>query len=156
MIRLGRKCLKPINIFKVDTSENGLIRSSMSDLSNLNTSIIASSPLGTNTFNQRGEKYKEFVYDSSYWSFDSNDPEFVSQRDVYNDLGKTTVGNAFDGYNACICAYGQTGSGKSYSMMGQTNHNEQEGLTPRICKVIKLLNWIMYRFGRKIRCGNQF
>ena len=80
------------------------------------------------------EKFKEFVYDASYWSFDSNDPHFVSQQAVYNDLGKMTVNNSFDGYNACLCAYGQTGSGKSYSMMGQPSNLEQEGLIPRICK----------------------
>ena len=81
------------------------------------------------------EKFKEFVYDSSYWSFNPDDAHFVSQSDVYNDLGRTTVNNAFDGYNSCICAYGQTGSGKSYSMMGQTNCLKEEGLIPRICKV---------------------
>ena len=83
------------------------------------------------------EKAKEFVYDSSYWSFNQADEHFVSQLDVYNDLGRTTVNNAFDGYNSCICAYGQTGSGKSYSMMGQTNCLKEEGLIPRICKVNK-------------------
>jgi hypothetical protein len=81
------------------------------------------------------DKFKEFVYDSSYWSFNSLDEHFVSQIDVYNDLGRTTLNNAFDGYNSCICAYGQTGSGKSYSMMGQTNCLKEEGLIPRICKV---------------------
>ncbi len=79
-------------------------------------------------------KSKEFVYDASYWSFNESDPHFISQSDVYNDLGKLTVNNAFDGYNACVCAYGQTGSGKSYSMMGQAGQPEQEGLIPRISK----------------------
>ena len=82
------------------------------------------------------EKFKEFVYDSSYWSFNQADEHFVSQQDVYNELGKATLNNAFDGYNSCICAYGQTGSGKSYSMMGQTSCPKEEGLIPRICKVI--------------------
>ena len=91
-----------------------------------------------NVLNSR-ERFKEFIYDASYWSFDPNDPHFVSQSDVYNDLGKLTVNNAFDGYNACVCAYGQTGSGKSFSMMGQTNSEHQQGLIPRISKV-KLSN----------------
>jgi hypothetical protein len=83
------------------------------------------------------DKFKEFAYDSSYWSFNPTDEHFVSQLDVYNDLGRTTLNNAFDGYNSCICAYGQTGSGKSYSMMGQTSCAKEEGLIPRICKVIE-------------------
>jgi hypothetical protein len=32
-------------------------------------------------------------------------------------------------------AYVQTGSGKSYSIMGYTDKDNQEGLIPRICKV---------------------
>jgi hypothetical protein len=82
---------------------------------------------------------KEFIYDASYWSFDKNDAHFKSQLDIYNDLGETTIVNAFDGYNACICAYGQTGSGKSYSMMGASDESRdeclaEEGLIPRIGK----------------------
>ena len=83
------------------------------------------------------ERFKEFVYDSSYWSFDSNDENFVSQEDVFNDLGMMTLNNAFDGYNACVCAYGQTGSGKSFTMMGAESN---EGLIPRICKVSQWLS----------------
>lgn len=84
----------------------------------------------------RNSNVKEFVYDASYWSFDPADEHFISQSDVYKDLGKLTVNNAFEGYNACVCAYGQTGSGKSYSMMGQTDSETEEGLIPRICKAL--------------------
>ena len=88
------------------------------------------------SLNPLKERFKEFVYDASYWSFNASDANFVSQQDVYNDLGRTTVGNAFDGYNACVCAYGQTGSGKSYSMMGATSSERDQGLIPRICKAL--------------------
>ena len=37
---------------------------------------------------------------------------------VYNDLGKTVLDNAWDGYNTSLFAYGQTGSGKSWSIVG--------------------------------------
>ncbi len=37
---------------------------------------------------------------------------------VYNDLGKSVLESAFQGYNACVFAYGQTGSGKTHTMMG--------------------------------------
>lgn len=77
---------------------------------------------------------KEFVYDASYWSFDKTDAHFVSQLDVYNDLGKMTLDSAFEGYNACVCAYGQTGSGKSFSMMGEADSDQLQGLIPRICR----------------------
>ena len=74
---------------------------------------------------------KTFAFDKSYWSFDRKDPHFAGQADVFEDLGKPLLDNAFQGYNNCIFAYGQTGSGKSYSMMG---YGEESGVIPRICK----------------------
>ncbi len=37
---------------------------------------------------------------------------------MYEDLGKSVLESAFQGYNACVFAYGQTGSGKTHTMMG--------------------------------------
>jgi len=37
---------------------------------------------------------------------------------VFQDLGKSVLESAFQGYNACVFAYGQTGSGKTHTMMG--------------------------------------
>lgn len=64
------------------------------------------------------EKYRDFTFDYSYWSFDSQDEHFATQEQVFKDLGMDVVGNAFEGYNACVFAYGQTGSGKTHTMMG--------------------------------------
>ncbi|XP_035672863.1 kinesin-like protein KIF16B [Branchiostoma floridae] len=80
------------------------------------------------------ERQKHFYYDYSYWSAKSSDPHFASQEQVHKDLGEDVLENAFEGYNACIFAYGQTGSGKSYTMMGNQNTPNQQGLTPRICE----------------------
>lgn len=74
---------------------------------------------------------KEFTYDHSYWSVDPQDVPFVSQQQIYTDLGTQVVDAAFQGYNACIFAYGQTGSGKTFTMMGRP---DDEGLIPRICR----------------------
>uniref|UniRef100_A0A6P7GBU2 Kinesin-like protein Klp98A n=1 Tax=Diabrotica virgifera virgifera TaxID=50390 RepID=A0A6P7GBU2_DIAVI len=78
-------------------------------------------------------RYKEFTFDYSYWSHDSNSDNFASQELVYNDLGKEVIDCAFEGYNACVFAYGQTGSGKTFTMMGSP---ENQGLIPRICKAL--------------------
>ncbi|XP_012257534.2 kinesin-like protein Klp98A isoform X2 [Athalia rosae] len=80
-----------------------------------------------------GEKYKDFTFDHSYWSYDSEDENYASQEEVFYDLGTDVIESAFSGYNACVFAYGQTGSGKTFTMMGTP---ESQGLIPRICKTL--------------------
>ncbi|XP_026743033.1 kinesin-like protein Klp98A [Trichoplusia ni] len=77
------------------------------------------------------EKYKDFTFDHSYWSFAHEDSQYASQEQVFADLGLDVIDSAFEGYNACVFAYGQTGSGKTFTMMGS---NEFQGLIPRICR----------------------
>jgi len=77
------------------------------------------------------EGAKTFAFDKSYWSFGRGDHHFAGQDDLFADLGRPLLDNAFQGYNNCIFAYGQTGSGKSYSMMG---YRGESGVIPRICK----------------------
>ncbi|XP_053985914.1 kinesin-like protein Klp98A isoform X3 [Hylaeus volcanicus] len=79
------------------------------------------------------EKYKDFTFDHSYWSYDPNDDNYASQEEVFFDLGTDVIESAFEGYNACVFAYGQTGSGKTFTMMGTP---EAQGLIPRICKTL--------------------
>jgi len=74
-----------------------------------------------------------FSYDYSYWSFNKADSHFISQEQVYKELGMEMLEHAFGGYNVCIFAYGQTGSGKSYTMMGKPNDPDEMGLIPRLC-----------------------
>ncbi|CAF0730672.1 unnamed protein product [Brachionus calyciflorus] len=89
----------------------------------------------TNPKAQPGEEaVKNFNYDYSYWSHtDKRDPLFVSQRQVYEDLGIEMLDHAVEGYNVCIFAYGQTGAGKSYTMMGRLEP-EQKGIIPQMCE----------------------
>lgn len=74
---------------------------------------------------------KSFAYDRSYWSFDKSDGNYAGQSNLFDDLGKPLLDNAFQGYNNCIFAYGQTGAGKSYSMMG---YGKEIGIIPMICQ----------------------
>ena len=80
---------------------------------------------------EKVRKGRTFKFDKSYWSFNKSDPHFAGQDNLFTDLGKPLLKNAFEGYNNCIFAYGQTGSGKSYSMMG---YREEAGVIPRICR----------------------
>ncbi|KAI9838640.1 MAG: hypothetical protein M1819_004954 [Sarea resinae] len=77
------------------------------------------------------DSQKVFAFDKSYWSFNKSDPNYAGQENLFDDLGRPLLDNAFQGYNNCIFAYGQTGSGKSYSMMG---YGEEAGVIPKICQ----------------------
>uniref|UniRef100_A0A1Q3FPE7 Putative kinesin-like protein n=1 Tax=Culex tarsalis TaxID=7177 RepID=A0A1Q3FPE7_CULTA len=73
---------------------------------------------------------KMFAFDHCFYSTDPVAENFASQEQVFNNIGRDILDNAFQGYNACIFAYGQTGSGKSYTMMG---NQENKGIIPRLC-----------------------
>ena len=75
---------------------------------------------------------RKFNFDHSFFSHDPQDPNFISQPDVFNTVGATVVNSALSGYNTTIFAYGQTGSGKSYTMMGNPTSDTHRGLIPRI------------------------
>ncbi|XP_006871345.1 PREDICTED: kinesin-like protein KIF28P [Chrysochloris asiatica] len=90
------------------------------------------------------EHVKIFTFDLAYWSHSgfqkdkygvliSAEPNsnFASQRDVFHDLGREILNNAWQGYNATLLAYGQTGSGKSYSMVG---FGANKGIIPNLCE----------------------
>jgi kinesin family member 1 len=85
---------------------------------------------GKQTTISRPDMTRSFEFDYSYWSFDPEDPLFITQEKVFEDLGCQMLDHAFEGYNVCIFAYGQTGSGKTYTMMG---YDEAKGLIPRLC-----------------------
>ena len=48
----------------------------------------------------------------------THDTLIVIVVQVFNDLGRSVLDNAWKGFNASLFAYGQTGSGKSYSVFG--------------------------------------
>jgi hypothetical protein len=41
-----------------------------------------------------------------------------------------------EGYNGTILAYGQTSSGKTYTMQGNIEDNEYQGIIPRMIKQV--------------------
>ena len=89
---------------------------------------------------------KEFRFDYSYWSVDPSDEHYVSQEQVYAELGVPVVEAVFSGYNSCVFAYGQTASGKTYTMSG---YGPEQGLIPRVCEVSLHFTCIdidMYRY----------
>ncbi|XP_006897820.1 PREDICTED: kinesin-like protein KIF28P [Elephantulus edwardii] len=90
------------------------------------------------------ENVKTFTFDLAYWSHSGFQKDkdgvlisadassnFSGQRDVFCDLGRGILDNAWQGYNATLLAYGQTGSGKSYSMIG---FGANKGIIPNVCE----------------------
>jgi len=84
----------------------------------------------TTITNPETNETKQFTFDHSYWSHNSSQ-KFADQEVVFNDLGKTVLENAWQGYNVSLFAYGQTGSGKSYSMVG---YGADRGIIPCACE----------------------
>lgn len=73
----------------------------------------------------------------SAYTYDTVFGDEASQEDIYESVGKKTLGDFFRGFNGTILAYGQTGAGKSYTMMGQENETSVDvGIIPRISQNI--------------------
>lgn len=71
-----------------------------------------------NTADNTAGVHHRYMYDSTFWSCNSEHRNYCGQEEVYNELARPLLDRAFEGYNTCLFAYGQTSSGKSYSMMG--------------------------------------
>ncbi|PAV65692.1 hypothetical protein WR25_17211 [Diploscapter pachys] len=52
------------------------------------------------------------------------------QMTVYNMAARPIVENVLKGYNGTIFAYGQTGTGKTWTMTGDLERSEQQGIIP--------------------------
>ncbi len=52
------------------------------------------------------------------FAFDGVCDREVSQREIFERVGRDAVDGAVDGVHGCVLAYGQTGAGKTYSMQG--------------------------------------
>ncbi|ORC93450.1 kinesin [Trypanosoma theileri] len=53
------------------------------------------------------------------------------QDELYDEIGRPMLKEAFGGFNVCLFAYGQTGSGKTHSLFGDLNSKENCGIAPR-------------------------
>lgn len=87
---------------------------------------------------------KKFTFDYSYWSHDGfveqddkvlakdgPNSKYHGQEEVFNDLGRGVLENAYNGFNTSLFAYGQTGSGKSFSMVSARSARRTTTATPR-------------------------
>ncbi|PAV79903.1 hypothetical protein WR25_24154 [Diploscapter pachys] len=103
------------------------------EINNGSRCIIGMNGTTTTISGNGADKCHSFNFDHSYWSFTKDDSHFITQKQVYNDLGVEMLEHSFEGYNVCIFAYGQTGGGKSYTMMGKPGDENEMGIIPRLC-----------------------
>jgi kinesin family protein 5 len=68
------------------------------------------------------------------FSFDRIFGPKSSQHEVFNIAAKPIIESVLEGFNGTIFAYGQTSSGKTFTMMGEINNIENEGIIPRMVK----------------------
>jgi len=66
-------------------------------------------------------KGKTFVFDGVL-------PPDTTQEAAYEKVGRETISDFMNGFNATIFAYGQSGSGKTFSMVGPDEINDQLAL----------------------------
>lgn len=88
-------------------------------------------PPHTGSPTKKTQEPKQFQFDSSLWSVDSDQKRFKSQADCFAICAQEMIEHTLNGYNTCVFAYGQTGSGKSYTMMGDSS---DPGIIPRCCE----------------------
>lgn len=93
--------------------------------------------------NEEG-KERTFAYDYSFWSHDgfevdekgvnvATSEQYADQNQVFEQVGREILENAWAGYHCCLFAYGQTGAGKSYSIVG---YGENKGIVPKTAEEI--------------------
>ena len=78
------------------------------------------------TFNSSREKN---VY---RFNFDRIFPPSSTQKDIYDFGVKGIIDSVLDGYNGTVLAYGQTSSGKTYTMQGEMETENTQGIIPRM------------------------
>ena len=78
------------------------------------------------TFNSSREKN---VY---RFNFDRIFPPSSTQKDIYDFGVKGIIDSVLEGYNGTVLAYGQTSSGKTYTMQGEMESENTQGIIPRM------------------------
>ena len=66
------------------------------------------------------------------FNFDRIFPPSSTQEDIYSFGVKEIIDSVLNGYNGTVLAYGQTSSGKTYTMEGEMESPDTQGIIPRM------------------------
>jgi hypothetical protein len=70
--------------------------------------------------------------DLQSFTFDSVFSGSASQDEVFDTIARPILADVLCGFNGTILAYGQTGSGKTYTILGELNNDQKQGIVPRL------------------------
>lgn len=70
------------------------------------------------------------------YRFDNVFGAFTTQEEVFQQTLSPIVSDVLKGFESTVFAYGQTGTGKTFTMEGNVNVKDQEGVIPRSCQAI--------------------
>lgn len=70
------------------------------------------------------------------YKFDKVFSETSTQEEVFNECIQSILDEVLSGYNCTVFAYGQTGTGKTYTMEGNLDNKEENGVIPRSIQYI--------------------
>ena len=105
---------RPMNLIEVELIKNNIGYECVNVIDN--KQVILKQELG------RDER---FMFDNLFYSN-------IAQEEIYKVVGKESLNDVFNGYNATIFAYGQSSSGKTYTMYGDNIHDDlKKGIVPR-------------------------
>ncbi|KAG6615215.1 Kinesin-like protein [Phytophthora cinnamomi] len=63
------------------------------------------------------------------------DSQRPNQELLFDEVGRSVIESAFQGFNCTLLAYGQTGSGKTHTMVGDKTA-AGKGVIPRVCEAL--------------------
>lgn len=81
--------------------------------------------------NQQVEMISTIESSKYRFNFDRIFDTSTCQKEVFEVSSKPIISSVLDGFNGTILAYGQTSSGKTYTMQGEIDNDEYEGVIPR-------------------------
>ena len=103
----------------------------MKEKANLGEGKIRSNSVSDNRMSSNGiGKEEVFHFDEVLYQDD------ITQKYVFETIGKPALDGIFQGYNGTILCYGQTSSGKTFTMEGKLDDLNLKGLIPRSMEYI--------------------
>lgn len=102
-----------------------------------NKELAISSDYCVNFIDNQQVELNSTIENSKYkFSFDRIFNPKTAQQDVFDQSARPIIQSILEGFNGTILAYGQTSSGKTFTMQGDLDYPELEGIIPRTISLL--------------------